>query len=194
MDEEYSVPNGAIDFNLKVGKNLKVGNNIDAHSVSANCLFSTEANISTLTTTCFLETSLFLNSEYNTISPDSAPRIVYVDSSNNEVNIVLGTENEPFFRKNTAITFKDVSLAFLKNTGNSLKKGSYNINILVPCPAPVRMEFYQEELSVGYNCGYTINTEGGSVTLRYFSLEDESQGLISPVWVITDQFIGNDRN
>jgi hypothetical protein len=123
---------------------------------------------------------------YNLL-PEDGYTIVYINSTEGPVNIILGTLINNKFERNRRILFKDVSLEY-----HSL--GSmYNINIIVPhhnamINAP-RIEYYNgTKLTVGVNAGYAINSAGGGVTLRYY-INFNNIGT----WVIESQFIGNAR-
>lgn len=115
--------------------------------------------------------------------------IIYANTIEGPVNIILGTPTDATFEANRQIFIKDVSLEYAAAS-------SYNINVTVPHvidgPEVIqpRIEFYcNGALTVGTG-SYVINSSGGAVTLRYFQ-----SGLLgsAPTWVIENQFIGNSR-
>jgi len=124
---------------------------------------------------------------YNLL-PGDGYNIVYINSIESPVHIMLGTVINNKFERNRRILFKDISLQY-HNLG-----AMYNINIIVPyrpdmINAP-RIEYYKgTRLTVGVNAGYAINSAGGSVTLRYY-INSDNIGT----WVIESQFIGNARS
>ena len=119
---------------------------------------------------------------YNLL-PGDGYRIVYADSTASVVNIILGTIDNNNFERNRRITFKDVSLEL--GTGSM-----HNVNIIVP-NCGTRIEYYHNGvLTVSPNAGYSINTNGGAVTLRYFVSPIPN---IANTWVIESQLLGQPR-
>lgn len=124
---------------------------------------------------------------YN-LMPEDDYTVIYVNSMEGPINIMLGTVTNNKFERNRRILFKDVSLEY-----HSLG-AMHNINIVVPHRADMinapRIEYYNgPRLIIGVNAGYTINSAGGSVALRYHAKADNTGGT----WLIESQFIGNAR-
>ena len=123
---------------------------------------------------------------YNLL-PGDGTRIVYADSTTGVISIMLGTINNYYFERNRQITFKDISL--------QLGIGStHDVNIVVP-NCGTRIEYYHNGvLTVAPNAGYSINTNGGAVTLRYFiSPIPNVTGTYLGTWIVESQFLGQPR-
>ena len=114
------------------------------------------------------------------ILPDTD--IIYANPINGTVNIHLGYD----FISNHTLMVKDVTPEF--GSGSS-----YDVNIIVS--GNNRIEHYDNELKASKNAMYTITTSGGAVTLRYARLNSSgnSSGNSSPIWLIQNQFNGNQR-
>jgi hypothetical protein len=130
------------------------------------------------------------NATFHHVDPKHAPGILYVNSINGPVVIILGSKDGCVnFRPNQTIVIKDISLNY--NEGSS-----YNIYITVPKACHKEDQLYIQhynsdcKLKVSANGVYILNTSGGSVTFRYYNscLLDGHNAFN-----IENQFIGNQR-
>lgn len=190
---ETSVPHNAalvVNGDAIIRKNLKVEGNIDAQSITTTNLFSQNATFENLVasgTTLIIQNSRYLEGTGGAtgsnfvVLPTNAPNIIYANPVNGAVNIFLGTGGNADFPSNSVITVKDVTLEVSRSS-------SRNVNITVP--NGVRIEHYNNGLTIRNGGTYTINTAGGAVTLRFVRLPIPGS---MPAWVIQDQFIGAQR-
>ena len=165
---------------LTTMERLHVGESSDEHTGEAPLTVKGDTIINgTLYTRHIADEDLYIQYGTHTILPHDGYRIIYADSTNGAVNIMLGSQDNHNFERNRRITIKDVSL--------EIGDGSaYNVNIIVP-NCGTRIEYYRDGvLTAGVNAGYVINTNGGAVTLRYFMSSIPNVGT----WVIESQFIG----
>lgn len=171
--------------------NIKVRATVEAKTVSATEVFAQNITASMLTVsgaTRIVQNSIYLEGTGGstgstfTLTPNDAVDVIYANPINGTVNIVLGAKADSVFFVNQLLTVKDVTLEFGPAS-------SYNVNIRVK--SPMKIEHYSEGgLTAGTGAAYSLNTSGGSVSLRYTKLP--VPGCV-PTWVIQDQFIGNPR-
>lgn len=119
------------------------------------------------------EDILHIDKPEYTIKPCTCADMVYLNSSNNDIIIYLGTDHCNF-HDGTTITFKDVH-----------STGRHNSYIVIP-DNDIKLECYRNgRLGVYTNAGYILNTKGGCVTYTYNSMRR--------TWYIANQFVGGAR-
>jgi hypothetical protein len=179
-----------VDDSTIFRSDIKVQGTAEARTLSSTDLFAQNVTAATLTVsgaTRIVQNSIYLegaggNSGITfTMTPDDAVDIIYANPINGVINIILGTKGDTFFA-NQVLTVKDVTL-------QHGPASSYNVNIWA---APsVKIEHYSNGgLTSEIGAAYSLNSSGGSVSLRYVSPRIRGS---TPTWVIQDQFQGNPR-
>lgn len=187
-----------VNGNAWIEDDLNVNKHINADSASFNNIVATNGTFHNISISNINYNSHYIEgssigssgstgmiTEFNVL-PGDGLNIIYANPIRGDIYINLGTNNNNVFNNNRLITIKDVTLEFSQSS-------SYNIYIWVP--STVRIENYANStgcysLTASTGGAYILNTNGGSVTFRYF-LSGIPGSL--PTWVIENQFIGNPR-
>lgn len=183
---------GVLDVNGSawIEQNLNVGENINGESATFNKVVSSNATFRNLSVSNLNHNSEYVSGNSGaqdnvvqfTVLPGDGLDVIYSNPNSGNIYVNLGSYSNNNFENNRIITIKDVTLEF--TTGSS-----YNVYIWVP--PNTRIENYNSgSLTSSPGGAYILNSNGGSVTLRYFV-----SGLPGslPTWVIESQFIGNPR-
>jgi hypothetical protein len=176
----------ALDVNgdVVIRNNLQVHGNINVDTITANTIISGD----------FTSKSVYLTAGTGgnslIINPSDGIDLVYANPSNGNVTVFLGTgatgpsgTTGPVFPSNYQITIKDVSLEAVTGTTGG--------NVYITAPVGAQIETYLSDgtLVASENGSYVLNTNGGSVSFRYFNYSEVGMAT----WIIISQYLGNQR-